>query len=184
MGRAVARPRGRGRRGDELRPTQARVRQALFNSLAARLEGARVLDLYAGSGAWGAEALHRGAAAVLFVEHTAKLAAGLRRHLEADALSPRAEIWRRDVLSAVRDLGAAQRKFDIIFLDPPYGRGLLAATLEAIAAAELLAPGGLAAAEGHWRDRPPEIHGLVRRREAKYGETVVWYFERAGGDQV
>lgn len=181
MGRAVARSRGRG---DELRPTQARVRQALFNSLAGRVEGARVLDLYAGSGAWGAEALHRGAAGALFVEHTAKLASGLRRYLEVGALSDRAEVWRRDVLSAVRDLGAAERKFDLIFLDPPYGRGLIAATLEAIAAADILAPGGLAAAEGHWRDRPPEIRGLVCRREAKYGETMLWYFERAGGDQA
>lgn len=158
------------------------MRQALFNSLGPRVEGARVLDLYAGSGAWGVEALRRGAAAALFVEHTAKLASGLRRHLEAEALSGRAEVWRLDALSSVRDLGAGHRKFDIIFLDPPYGRGLITATLEAIVAADILAPGGRAAAEGHWRDRPSEIRGLVCRREAKYGETMVWYFERAGGD--
>lgn len=157
--------------------------QALFNSLGARVEGARVLDLYAGSGVLGREALRRGAAAALFVEHTAKLAAGLRQHLEAEALSGRAEVWRRDVFSAIRDLDAAQRKFDVILLDPPYGRGLIAATLQAIAAADLLAPGGLVAAEGHWRDRPPEIRGLIYRRDAKYGETMLWYFERAGGDQ-
>jgi len=154
------------------------VLQACFNSLGARVEGARVLDLYAGSGAWGVGALRRGAAAALFVERSAKLADDLRLRLRAEALADRAEVWCRDVLSAIRELGAAQRTFDIVFLDPPYGRGLIGPTLDAIAAAQIVAPGGVVVAEGHWRDRPPDVRALASRRAAKYGETVLWYFER------
>lgn len=167
---------------EEFRPTLARVRDAVFNSLAARTSGARVLDLYAGSGELGIEALRRGAERAVFVEHHPKLATALRRRLVEEQLADRAEVWRRDALGAVRELGLAGRAFDVIFLDPPYGRGLLAAALRGIAAAGILAPGGVVAAEGHWRDRPSDAGVLACRREARYGETMVWYFEQAGGD--
>jgi 16S rRNA (guanine966-N2)-methyltransferase len=172
----------RGRRREEYRPTLARVRDAVFNSLRGRVAGARVLDLYAGSGALGIEALRRGAERAVFVEHDAKLVMEIRQRLTGEELAGRAEVWRRDTLAGVRDLGLAGRAFEIIFLDPPYGRGLIAATLRVIGTAGILAPGGVVAAEGHWRDRPSETGGLVCRREARYGETMVWYFERAGGD--
>lgn len=128
------------------------------------------------------EALRRGAERAVFVEHDPKLVAQMRRHLSSEKLTDRAEVWRRDALAAVRDLGQAGRTFDIIFLDPPYGRGLIAATLRVITATGILAQGGVVAAEGHWRDRPSDTGALACRREARYGETVVWYFERAGGE--
>ena len=156
----------------------------MFNSLGARTSGARVLDLFAGSGALGMEALRRGAAHAVFVEQNAKLATGLRHHLADEQLMDRAEVWKWDALAAVRDLGLAGRVFDIIFLDPPYGRGLVAATLRGIGASGILAPGGVVAAEGHWRDRPSETGVLACRREARYGETMVWYFEQAGGETL
>jgi 16S rRNA (guanine(966)-N(2))-methyltransferase RsmD len=155
----------------------------LFNSLGGRIEGTRVLDLYAGTGALGRGALQRGAASALFVEHNAPLAADLRRHLAADGVAASAEVWSKDALAAIRDLGTAQRSFDIIFMDPPYGQELIAATLEAITRAGILAPDGLVAAEGHWRDHPGEIAGLTCRREARYGETRLWYFQNSGGDR-
>jgi 16S rRNA (guanine(966)-N(2))-methyltransferase RsmD len=155
----------------------------LFNSLGPRIEEAHVLDLYAGTGALGLEALRRGAASALFVEHTVALAADLRRRLAVAGWADRAEVWRRDALAAIRDLAGSQRSFDVILLDPPYGRGLVAATLQAIAGTGLLRPDGVVAAEGHWRDRPGEIASLRGRREAKYGETMLWYFERLGGDR-
>jgi len=118
------------------------------------------------------EALRRGAAHAVFVEHNAKLATGLRHRLADEQLVDRAEVWKRDALAAARDLGLAGRAFDIIFLDPPYGRGLVAATLRGIGASRILAPGGVVAETGV----------LACRREARYGETMVWYFEQAGGD--
>ena len=175
-GRAV-----RGRRREEFRPTLARVRDAVFNSLRGRVGGARVLDLYAGSGALGIEALRQGAERAVFVEHNAKLVTEIRRRLIGEEVADRAEVWRRDALAAVRDLGLAGKAFEIIFLDPPYGRRLIAATLRVIGTAGILAPGGVVAAEGHWRDRPSDTGGFVCRREARYGETMMWYFERAGG---
>lgn len=170
------------RKQEEFRPTLARVRDAVFNSLGPRVEGARVLDLYAGSGALGIEALRRGAASALFVEYNARLTDALRRRLVEEGIVGQAEVWRREVLAAVREVGTAGRQFDIILLDPPYGRQLVEVTLHAMVSSGILAAGGMVVAEGHWRDRPGDVNGLTRRREARYGETAVWYFERAGGD--
>lgn len=178
--RTAGRPKTRRRAG--VRPTQARVRDALLNSLGPRMAGARVLDLYAGTGALGMGALHHGAAYTLFVEHHASLAADLRRRLTAAGVSDRAEVWAKDALAAVRELGAGQGRFDIILLDPPYGQELIAATLDAIRRASILAADGVVAAEGHWRDHPGEITGLICRREARYGETRLWYFQHSGGE--
>lgn len=165
-----------------VRPTLARVRDALFNSLASRFQGARVLDLYAGTGALGIGALRRGAASAVFVENNAALAADLRAQLAAEGIAANAEVKRKDALDAIRDLGAAQQMFDLIFLDPPYGQELIAPTLESVVRAGVLAPDGLIAVEGHWRDQPREVVGLSCRREARHGETRVWYFQVAGGD--
>jgi 16S rRNA G966 N2-methylase RsmD len=69
-------------------------------------------------------------------------------------------------------------------MDPPYGQQLLTPVLRAVAASGILAEGGTVVAEGHWRDRPEAIPGLVVRREARYGETALWYLERAGGERA
>src|SRR3989442_4675134 len=116
-GRAV-----RGRRREEFRPTLTRVRDAVFNSLRGRVGGARVLDLYAGSGALGIEALRQGAERAVFVEHNAKLVMEIRRRLIGEELAGRAEVWRRDALAAVRAAGLGGKAVCIIFLDPPYRR--------------------------------------------------------------
>src|SRR5256886_14043876 len=142
------------RRRDEFRPTLARVRDAMFNSLGARTSGARVLDLFAGSGALGMEALRRGAAHAVFVEQNAKLATGLRHHLADEQLMDRAAVWKRDALAAVRDLGLAGRVFDIILLDPPCGRGRGAAPLAGIGRRGALTPGRRVAGEGRRRVPP------------------------------
>jgi len=183
-GRLLMRATGRlkTRRRAGVRPTQARVRDALLNSLGPRIAGARVLDLYAGTGALGMGALDHGAAYALFVERQAALAAALRRRLTAEGMSDRAEVWAKDALAAVRDLGGGQGRFDIILMDPPYGGELIAVTLDAITRAGILAPAGLVAAEGHWRDHPGETAGFVCSREARYGETRLWYFQHSGGE--
>jgi 16S rRNA (guanine966-N2)-methyltransferase len=109
------------------RPTSDRVRQALFNVLEhgsprVAFDGPRVLDLFAGSGALGLEALSRGARYCLFIEERAEARAAIRRNVEALALTGVTKIWRRDATK----LGAAAAllPFDLLFLDPPYGRGL------------------------------------------------------------
>src|SRR2546428_6593384 len=117
----------RGRRREEFRPTLARVRGAVLNSLRGRVGGAGVLDLYAGSGALGIEALRQGAERAVLVEHNAKLVTEIRRRLIGEELAGRAEVWRRGALAAGRGPGVAGRALGNILLEPP-GRPPVIAT--------------------------------------------------------
>jgi len=161
---------GAGDPGAHLRPTSDRVREALFNLLAARadvtLEGARVLDLFAGTGALGLEALSRGAARVTFVDDGAAGRALLRANIATAGAQGMARVWRRD---ATRLGGARGQVFDLVFLDPPYGRGLGAAALAAAVAGGWLAPAATVVwEEGAPMDPPPGFSPLDARR---YGDT-------------
>lgn len=164
-----------------VRPTAARVRDALFNRLGAQIDGATVLDLFAGTGALGLEALRRGAGQVVFVEVDPRRARAIRLALPRPGPDNRAEVCCEDVLAAVARFGRAGRVFHLIMMDPPYGRRWVPRTLEAIAEAGVLAPGGLIVAEGHWRDRPEVPAGLVVEREARYGETMLWFIRSRAG---
>jgi 16S rRNA (guanine(966)-N(2))-methyltransferase RsmD len=143
----------------------------------------RVLDLFAGSGGLGLTALAHGAAEAVFVERDGRLTEGIRKALAKEGWAARAEVWHRDTLTAVRELGARRRSFDLILMDPPYGEDWIPRVLRAIRTAEVQAPGALIVAEGHWRDRPAEEAGIHIRREARYGETALWFVEvDPGGD--
>lgn len=169
--------------GTGVRPTSDRVKEALFNSLAPRLANARVLDLFAGTGALGIEALSRGAARAVFVERDPRAVAAIRRNLAVARLEEQGEVRRGAVPGALDGLERDGAAFDLIVLDPPYGQELPARTLRRLAASPLLAAGGVIAAEGHWRDDPGEIPGLRRIREARYGETGLWFYAREAGDR-
>src|SRR5690606_1830337 len=130
-----------------VRPTADRVREALFARLG-DLDGAVVLDLYAGSGALGIEALSRGAAAAVFVERSPAVAAVLRANLRALALDAQAQLARGDAPAGVRRLARAGRRFELAFIDPPYAdRTALARTLRAVATSGILRPGALVVVE-------------------------------------
>jgi 16S rRNA (guanine966-N2)-methyltransferase len=149
-----------------LRPTPDRVRETLFNWLQGCIEGARCLDLYAGSGALGFEALSRGAGEVVMVERDARACAALRENavrLEAGAALTVVHA------PAERYLAEALAPFDLVFLDPPFGQGLLAPACAALAARGLLAPGGRVYLEAEARlGEPalPEGWALLRRKVA------------------
>ena len=135
---------------DGTRPTSDRVREAIFNILAHgvpdfALSGARVLDLFAGTGALGLEALSRGAAHCLFVEEDAEARALIRRNVEALGLTGVTKIFRRDATA----LGPAGRAsgFSLVFLDPPYGKGLAEKALASAAGDGWLATGSVAVIE-------------------------------------
>lgn len=165
--------------GRSTRPTGDRVKEALFNMVAALVPGAAVLDLYAGTGALGIEALSRGAASAVFVDNEAASARLIRRNLEKTRLATAAEIRCADAVSACGRLLAEGRRFHLILVDPPY-RGVEAG--RALAAVDsLLVPGGTVAVEQAAREELPPVAGnlsLVRLRS--YGDTRLAIL-RSGG---
>lgn len=161
-------------KGREVRPTADRVKETLFSVIGARVVDARFLDLFAGSGNVGIEALSRGAALAVFVElQTAHLKV-VEENLNYTGLMDRAELIRRDARAALPDLGKRGRSFDLIFVDPPYGQDLCPASLEGIAAHGVLAEAGWVICEHHGKDPMPESVGKLKRfRVLAMGETAV-----------
>ncbi len=159
-------------RGGKIRPTIDRVREAIFNIVASEVPDASVLDLFAGTGAMGLEALSRGALRAVFVDQDSEAVRLIRANVELCRASDRARIIQEPVPSAVRRLAAKNDKFDLIFLDPPYAKGLVEATLvllDGIAEA-----GALVVAEHHVKDEaPPKLGIWSRERERRYGDTLV-----------
>jgi 16S rRNA (guanine966-N2)-methyltransferase len=155
--------------GPATRPTSDRVREALFSILGERVRGARVLDLFAGSGALGIEALSRGAQEATFVDHAAPAIRAIGGNLEA--LGADAQVVRADARRFLGGASRSGRSYDLVFLDPPYrsaaslGRDLSTA-LEAV-----LAPGGAVVAESD-RRAPLEID-LPLQDERRYGDTLI-----------
>jgi 16S rRNA (guanine966-N2)-methyltransferase len=160
-------PAGRG-----VRPTTDRVREAIFARLGA-LDGARVLDLYAGTGALGIEAISRGAASVVFVERARASLEVLERNLASLGLAQRARVLRRDAAAALAALGQAAERFDLVLLDPPYEMGEEERALCALVSAGVLAPGAVVVVERSRRHALASIAGLVLEDERRYGDTVV-----------
>ena len=174
-------------RSSATRPTSDRVRETIFDILAHRFglptEGTRVLDLFAGTGALGLEALSRGAASCLMVESDAAARGIIRANIEALALTGRARIYRRDAT----DLGAVGTvlPFDLLFADPPYGRGLAERALSAAVKGDWLATSAIAVVEEATASgfAAPEGFDIVDQREI--GETAItflrWRGEEFGG---
>ncbi len=167
----------------DVRPTADRVRESLFGSLAG-VAGARVLDLYAGSGALGIEALSRGARTVLFVDRSARSLRTLRRNLDELDLRERAQVVREEVVGALRRLAREGARFDLVLADPPYASGeALRAVLE-VAAGGILAPGGVLVVECSRRHPLPTPEGLTPIDERHYGDTAIVRFEARTANAV
>jgi 16S rRNA (guanine966-N2)-methyltransferase len=160
-------------RGWKVRPTSDRVREATFSALGARVEGARVHDLLAGTGALAIEALSRGARHAVLVERDRRAAAVIRRNLDELGLGPDdAQLRVRDALRALGDARAAAETYDLVLIDPPYrvAEGLGPALAEALPA--VLAPSGRVVTESD-RRLPLEVAGLETGFERRYGDTLV-----------
>jgi 16S rRNA (guanine(966)-N(2))-methyltransferase RsmD len=137
-GRKLLAPEGLG-----TRPTADRARETLFNILQAEIPGAAVLDLFAGSGAAGVEALSRGARRAAFVDNSAAACAVIRKNLENTRLVRRAEVFAKDAFGAIKALAARGETFDVIIADPPYYSGLGGAARALILDLGVLSPGGV-----------------------------------------
>ena len=146
------------------------MREALFSILGERVADARVLDLFAGSGALGIEALSRGAAAATFVDSAAAPLRALKANL--DALGIEAEVVRRDARAFLRTASEAARQYDLVFLDPPYRLASALSRQLAEAMPPVLAPGAVVASESD-RRAPLELDFLPLDTERRYGDTLI-----------
>jgi 16S rRNA (guanine966-N2)-methyltransferase len=170
-GRRLAAVKGR------IRPTSDKVREAIFNILGAAVAEARVLDLFAGTGALSLEALSRGAADAVLVEELAAALSVLQRNLDTLGLNDRVQVLALPVSGALRKLAAQGKRFSLIFLDPPYGRGLAFNTLTALGNSGLLMPGARVVAEHSHRETLPEHLGWLGLSQARrYGDTQVTFY--------
>jgi len=175
-GRRLAAP-----RGTTTRPTADQVRTALMDTLAPSLPEARVLDLFAGAGGVGIEAISRGAVHTTFVERDVRALRSLEANVHALGLGDQARVLRLDVVRALSLLERERARFDIVFLDPPYEGNLVAVTLTVLGEGRLVPPGGLVIAQ-HLTKRPPasEVGGLQAFRTRRFGETTLTFFRAAG----
>ena len=172
-------------KGQALRPTSDRLRETLFDVLGSAVSGSRFLDLFAGTGAIGIEALSRGAKEVVFVENHPSAAALIRRNLESLGIQSGATVLAMDALRALEKLSTRQRRdamgFDFIFLDPPYAAANdYVRVLESLGSGNLLAPGGVVIAE-HRRsfDLPEEAGALQCYRILQQGDAALSFYRRA-----
>jgi 16S rRNA (guanine966-N2)-methyltransferase len=154
-----------------VRPTPARVKESLFAILQDRLEDASVLDLFAGSGALGFEALSRGARHVTFVDSNADLAARLRDAAKELGVEKRTEVL---TIRAERAASRLSGRFDIVFADPPYAQGFPAAALGALLSRDLLAEDAVVVFE-HSGHVSPDTPGFSATREERYGDVVLTF---------
>lgn len=157
-----------------LRPVTDFIKEALFNILALQVGDAFFLDLFAGSGAVGIEALSRGARQALFVEKDPLTAAVIRDNLATTGFTSRGEVYAGDVSRVLPSLRQAGRRFDLAFVDPPFRTGLVAPTLARLKDLDLMAPGGLIVTRSYkGEDVQSEVEPAMNRA---YGDSVLRFY--------
>lgn len=173
----------RGRRlrtlaGSMTRPTSDRLRETLFNILTPWIDGSRFLDICAGSGAVGIEALSRGASEVTFVEKSPDACAVIEANLDAVGAAGYATIERRSASAALNLMEQQSGQFDIAYFDPPYSSEMYHDVLERLGSGTVIAPGGIVVVEHRARNSPEaRYHELQRFRELKQGEAALAFYE-------
>lgn len=169
----------RGRRlitldGDDVRPTTEKVKEALFSIIQFEIEGRRVLDLFAGSGQLGIEALSRGAKNAVFVDSSKKSVEVVKKNLESTGFEKSAVVLNTDSISFLR---TRAEKYDIVFLDPPYRTGLLKQALNNIE--RVMSDSGVIVAECPYdEDFPENAGGFLKTKEYKYGKIKLALYRK------
>lgn len=160
--------------GDNTRPTSEKVKEAVFSAIQFEIEGRRVLDLFAGSGQMGIEALSRGAESCTFVDSEKSAVKIIKENLEKTKLAFKASVAQTD---SIAFLGMTDKIFDIAFLDPPYSTGMLQKALSKIA--PRIAEGGVVICEHPYgEEMPQEESGLAKAKEYKYSKTAVTVYRK------
>lgn len=164
--------------GMDTRPTTDRIKESIFNIVQFDIEGRAVLDLFSGSGQMGIESLSRGAASATFVDMSPKATEIVRQNLSAVGFS---DLGRAMMGDAIGFIGSMKEKFDLIFLDPPYGTRLFAKAISAIMAFDICREGGIILGECGVETSLPEAAGnYITGRTYTYGRTLVALYHRRG----
>ncbi len=161
-----------------IRPTQGKARKAIFDILG-DIEGLSFLELFAGSGAVGFEALSRGAKVSVLVEQDPECNSVIKKNIEMLKAFSSCVLYPIDSLRAIKSLHQSRKSFDIIFLDPPYYQDLVKKTLQTLEAYDILSPNGLVVAQHSKKESLPEAPGVLSLlRQYKYGSTVLSLLKR------
>ena len=168
--------------GLETRPTTDKVKESVFNIVQFDIEGRQVLDLFAGTGQMGIEALSRGAAFCTFVDLRKEAAAVVRENLAHTRLADSAKVIQGDYLAF---LTGCREKFDLVFLDPPYASGLLEQSLELLAEIDIVAGNGIIVCESGAEASLPELSDPYEKgREYRYGKIKLTLYHRTVGNRM
>jgi len=160
-----------------IRPVRDKVRSALFNIIADFVPGSACADLFAGTGSLGLEALSRGARGCTFVDSASAACALIRRNLESLDLLPFGEVFEGDVASAIDHFARRGRRFDLVFVDPPYFRGLAPRALEAVASCHALSADPVVVVATHKSETLSEAFGeLVLVDSRRYGDNALHFY--------
>ena len=164
----------RAPRGQRVRPTSDRIRESVFNIIGNDIGGCQVVDIYAGTGALGIEALSRGAQHVVFIDNHPLALECVRANIAPLARPDQWRILRWDAGSSLRCLAGGDHRFGYAFIDPPYNQGLVTKTLRNLLACDVMAPGGLIVLEHHRRESPEALDTrMILRDQRRYGKTLV-----------
>ncbi len=168
----------------EIRPTQHIVRKALFDLLGQDMTGVEFLELFAGSGAIGLEALSRGAKRVVFVEKESKCVDVIEENIEILKIIPDEEgnrtfeVIQGNALAFIKILARQKKDFDIVFADPPYGRGLAKKSLKILGACDIVRPNCTVVIQHEKKETLPEMQGrFLLLRQKKYGASLLSFYE-------
>lgn len=166
-------------KGKSTRPTSDRVRESVFNILRDRVNESNILDIFAGTGSMGFEALSRGGMEAVFIEKNNKAANVIAQNAKLLGCIDMIKIIKKDVFKAIDDLAREKYIFDLIFMDPPYNTKIESSVLSAILEANILSRPGLIVIEHDSNDRMPNDVGILMRTDMrKYGNTGVSLYER------
>ncbi|MGI6576255.1 MAG: 16S rRNA (guanine(966)-N(2))-methyltransferase RsmD [bacterium] len=172
-------------KGKTIRPTSDRVKEALFNIIINWVDGAQVLDLFAGTGSLGIEALSRGARQAIFVDRDQESIKLIKKNLERTGLLAQAIVYRKDALVFLQYIARKGNVFDLIFSDPPYGKVLANRIIQLVAGGSLLHSAGLLIVEHSPRESlPAQIMNLGLWQQRSYGDTVLSFYRCASGEEL
>lgn len=165
------------------RPTSDRVKEALFNIIASKIENSNVLDIFAGTGSLGIEALSRGASRTVFLDKSLECCGIIKENLAHTKLADRAEVYSTDFTNGIERLYKKGSKFDLIILDPPYNKNFIQETLNMLIKNDIIKDDGLIVAEHSTSDNLPGSIGRLESIDTrKYGDTMITIFISKDGN--